>query len=119
MLLRSVHTTIVNEMGWPSWISYVIFAVSTIVMGALLGLVSAQNIHFAITVFTREATFHHESKKKYDKILHDFLAVWCCKLEIWITFCGGIEFGQWGTRSANSKQVPRKYCWQTVQGHTA
>jgi len=39
MLLRSVHTTIVNEMGWPSWISYVIFAVSTIVMGALLGLI--------------------------------------------------------------------------------
>jgi len=39
MLLRSVHTTIVNEMGWPSWISYVIFAFSTIVMGALLGLV--------------------------------------------------------------------------------
>ena len=43
MLLRSVHTTIVNEMGWPSWISYIIFAGTTIVMGALLGLVSVQN----------------------------------------------------------------------------
>jgi len=39
MLLRSVHTTIVNEMGWPSWISYIIFAGTTIVMGALLGLI--------------------------------------------------------------------------------
>ena len=44
MLLRNAHTTIVNEMGWPSWISYIIFAGTTIVMGALLGLVSAQNI---------------------------------------------------------------------------
>ena len=44
MLLRSVHTTIVNDMGWPSWISYVIFAVSTIVMGALLGLVSVKSM---------------------------------------------------------------------------
>ena len=43
MLLRSAHTTIVNEMGWPSWISYIIFAGTTIVMGALLGLVSDQN----------------------------------------------------------------------------
>lgn len=39
MLLRSVHTTIVHEMGWPSWLSYVVFAVSTIVLGALLGLI--------------------------------------------------------------------------------
>jgi len=39
MLLRSVHTTIVNDMGWPSWISYVVFALATILMGTLLGLV--------------------------------------------------------------------------------
>lgn len=39
MLLRSVHTTIVNEMGWPSWISYVVFALATILLGTLLGLV--------------------------------------------------------------------------------
>ena len=49
-------------------------------MGALLGLVSAQNIHFAITVFTREATFHHESKKSMTKF---YMISWQCGVASW------------------------------------
>jgi hypothetical protein len=41
MLLRNVHTMIVEEYGYPAWVSYGLFAAATVVLGALLGLVSS------------------------------------------------------------------------------
>ncbi|XP_071450476.1 thioredoxin-related transmembrane protein 1 [Hetaerina americana] len=38
MVLRSIHTKLMEEYGLPTWGSYLIFAVATIVMGALLGI---------------------------------------------------------------------------------
>ncbi|XP_075213553.1 thioredoxin-related transmembrane protein 1 isoform X2 [Lycorma delicatula] len=37
-LLRAVHTRLMEEYGLPTWGSYIIFAVATIILGALLGL---------------------------------------------------------------------------------
>lgn len=39
MLLRNIHTQITEEYGIPYWGSYLLFAVATIVIGAVLGLV--------------------------------------------------------------------------------
>ena len=39
MLLRNIHTQLTEEHGIPYWGSYLIFAVATIVIGAVLGLV--------------------------------------------------------------------------------
>ncbi|KAK5640014.1 hypothetical protein RI129_010825 [Pyrocoelia pectoralis] len=38
-VLRGIHTHLMEEFGLPTWGSYLIFAVATIVLGALLGLV--------------------------------------------------------------------------------
>lgn len=38
-LLRAVHNRLMEEYGLPTWGSYLIFAVATIVLGALLGLI--------------------------------------------------------------------------------
>jgi hypothetical protein len=40
MVLRNLHSTITEEYGLPSWMSYVLFALATIIVGALLGLVN-------------------------------------------------------------------------------
>ncbi|XP_022203083.1 thioredoxin-related transmembrane protein 1 [Nilaparvata lugens] len=37
-LLRSIHTRLMEDYGLPTWGSYLIFAVGTIILGALLGL---------------------------------------------------------------------------------
>ncbi|KAG8242296.1 Thioredoxin- transmembrane protein 1 [Homalodisca vitripennis] len=37
-LLRAVHTRLMEDYGLPTWGSYLIFAVATIIIGALLGL---------------------------------------------------------------------------------
>ena len=39
MMLRNIHTQITEEHGIPYWGSYLLFAVATIVIGAILGLV--------------------------------------------------------------------------------
>lgn len=39
MVLRSVHSVLVEEYGLPTWGSYLVFALATILVGALLGLV--------------------------------------------------------------------------------
>lgn len=39
MVLRNVHTTITEEYQLPYWVSYVGFAVATILLGGILGLV--------------------------------------------------------------------------------
>ncbi|PNF15645.1 hypothetical protein B7P43_G15600 [Cryptotermes secundus] len=38
-VLRAVHNNLMEEYGMPTWCSYLIFAVATIIIGALLGLV--------------------------------------------------------------------------------
>ncbi|XP_034243920.1 thioredoxin-related transmembrane protein 1 [Thrips palmi] len=38
-LLRAVHNRLMEEYGLPTWGSYIIFAIATIVLGAILGLV--------------------------------------------------------------------------------
>lgn len=38
-LLRAVHNRLMEDYGLPTWGSYLIFAVATIVLGALLGLI--------------------------------------------------------------------------------
>jgi len=39
MVLRNVHTTLTEDYGFPSWVSYVAFAVATILLGGILGLI--------------------------------------------------------------------------------
>ncbi|CAL4065164.1 unnamed protein product, partial [Meganyctiphanes norvegica] len=39
MVLRGVHSVLVEEYGLPTWGSYLVFALATILVGALLGLV--------------------------------------------------------------------------------
>lgn len=39
-LLQDVHTVMTNEYGIPVWGSYIIFALATILLGLLIGLVS-------------------------------------------------------------------------------
>jgi len=39
MVLRSVHTTVTEDYQLPYWVSYVGFAVATILMGGILGLI--------------------------------------------------------------------------------
>lgn len=42
-VLRSIHSQLMEEYGLPTWGSYLIFALATILVGALLGLVSAND----------------------------------------------------------------------------
>jgi len=44
--LRTVHTRLMEEYGLPTWGSYLIFAVATIIVGALLGLMAVCTIDF-------------------------------------------------------------------------
>jgi hypothetical protein len=39
-LFQAVHNKLMEDYGMPTWGSYLIFAVATIIIGALLGLVS-------------------------------------------------------------------------------
>lgn len=39
MMLRNIHTQITEEHGIPYWGSYLLFALATIIIGAVLGLV--------------------------------------------------------------------------------
>ncbi|KAK4313409.1 hypothetical protein Pmani_015243 [Petrolisthes manimaculis] len=46
MVLRSVHSVLVEDYGLPTWGSYLVFALATIFVGALLGLVLVCIIDF-------------------------------------------------------------------------
>ena len=39
MMLRNIHTQITEEHGIPYWGSYLLFALATIIVGAVLGLI--------------------------------------------------------------------------------
>ncbi|XP_044728816.1 thioredoxin-related transmembrane protein 1 isoform X2 [Chrysoperla carnea] len=45
-ILRSVHNHFMTEYGLPSWGSYLIFALATIILGAILGLILVCIIDF-------------------------------------------------------------------------
>jgi len=45
-VLRAVHNKLMEEYGMPTWGSYLIFAIATIIIGALLGLVLVCLIDF-------------------------------------------------------------------------
>ncbi|CAB0019032.1 unnamed protein product [Nesidiocoris tenuis] len=51
--LRVIHNKLMEEYGLPSWGSYLIFAVVTIILGAILGLVSFADLnnYYEIDVF--------------------------------------------------------------------
>jgi len=53
-LFQAVHNKLMEEYGMPTWGSYLIFAVATIIIGALLGLVSFFYIeeHCSLNVMT-------------------------------------------------------------------
>lgn len=40
LFLQILHSTLMAEYGLPTWGSYLIFAIATIFIGAILGLVS-------------------------------------------------------------------------------
>ena len=42
VMLQNVHTSMTEEYGIPVWGSYGIFAVATIIVGLLLGVVSGR-----------------------------------------------------------------------------
>ncbi len=39
MVLRNIHQTITEEYGQPAYVSYILFAVFTILLGGVLGLI--------------------------------------------------------------------------------
>lgn len=53
MVLRSVHSVLVEDYGLPTWGSYLVFALATIFVGALLGLVSIRTgeVSFKYSVY--------------------------------------------------------------------
>ncbi|MCL4136558.1 UNVERIFIED_CONTAM: hypothetical protein GTU68_065919 [Idotea baltica] len=50
MVLRGVHTALVEEYGFPTWASYLVFAIATIFIGAMLGLVSSAYDFILLTI---------------------------------------------------------------------
>jgi len=40
LLFQGIHNKLLEDIGLPTWGSYLIFAVATIILGAILGLVS-------------------------------------------------------------------------------
>ena len=46
MVLRNVHTILTEEYQLPYWISYVAFALATIILGGVLGLILVCCIDF-------------------------------------------------------------------------
>ncbi|XP_066938207.1 thioredoxin-related transmembrane protein 1-like [Macrobrachium rosenbergii] len=46
MVLRGIHSVLVEEYGLPTWGSYLVFALATVVVGALLGLILVCIIDF-------------------------------------------------------------------------
>lgn len=54
MMLKSLHTVITEEYGYSPYVSYALFAVGTIIVGAALGMVSLLiSFLFVATFFFR------------------------------------------------------------------
>merc|ERR1719436_943290 len=65
MVLRNVHTTLTEDYQFPYWVSYVAFAVATILLGGILGLILVCCIDL---VFPPRREDHlHEQTRREDK----------------------------------------------------
>merc|ERR1712133_358705 len=66
MVLRNVHTTLTKEYQFPYWVSYVAFAVATILLGGILGLILVCCIDFIFPP-RREDHQHQQVSSRGDK----------------------------------------------------
>merc|ERR1711868_63935 len=65
MVLRNVHTILTEEYQFPYWVSYVAFAVATILLGGVLGLILVCCIDFIFP--PRREDHQHQEEKRGDK----------------------------------------------------
>merc|ERR1712045_684646 len=70
MVLRNVHTTLTDEYQLPYWVSYVAFAVATILLGGILGLILVCCIDCVFP--PRREDQHHSHPVRDDKKDSDF-----------------------------------------------
>ncbi|XP_014674028.1 PREDICTED: thioredoxin-related transmembrane protein 1-like [Priapulus caudatus] len=63
MFLRALHTTLMDEYGLPYWASYLVFAIGTIIVGSILGLLIVCCID---CVFPASKVSTADAKKKKD-----------------------------------------------------
>ncbi|KAF5285541.1 hypothetical protein FQA39_LY16606 [Lamprigera yunnana] len=77
-MLRGIHNHLMEEFGLPTWGSYLIFAIATIILGALLGLVLVCVIDFVYPpkqITSSKATdAQKKAKQPTDKLSDDELA---------------------------------------------
>jgi hypothetical protein len=66
MVLRNVHTTLTEEYELPYWVSYVAFAVATILLGGILGLILVCCIDLVFPP-RREDHQHQQVRSREDK----------------------------------------------------
>merc|ERR1711915_892770 len=59
MVLRNVHTTLTEDYQMPYWVSYVAFAVATILLGGILGLILVCRIDCVYPPRRDEELHHH------------------------------------------------------------
>ncbi|XP_043280472.1 thioredoxin-related transmembrane protein 1 [Venturia canescens] len=62
-ILRGIHNKLMEDFGLPTWGSYLIFAVATILLGAILGLVIVCLIDF---IYPPKSTASQDKKKEKD-----------------------------------------------------
>jgi len=62
MVLRNVHTVLTEEYQLPYWVSYVAFALATIILGGVLGLILVCCIDF---IFPPRGEDHQHEKPTY------------------------------------------------------
>merc|ERR1719266_2363151 len=70
MVLRNVHSTLTEEYEFPYWVSYVAFAVATILLGGILGLLLVCCIDCVFP--PRREDQHHSHPVRDDKKDSDF-----------------------------------------------
>merc|ERR1719492_664509 len=66
MVLRNVHTTLTEEYQLPYWASYVAFAIATILLGGILGLILVCCIDLIFPP-RREDHQHQQVRSREDK----------------------------------------------------
>merc|ERR1711893_387614 len=59
MVLRNLHTTLTEDYQMPYWVSYVAFAVATILLGGILGLILVCCIDCVYPPRRDEELHHH------------------------------------------------------------
>lgn len=62
-VLRGIHNKLMEEFGLPTWGSYLIFAIATIILGALLGLLIVCIIDF---IYPPKKSYQVKKKSKDD-----------------------------------------------------